>query len=55
MPATGARRPTACCEKYCDPTPKSPDHSSTGASGLNAIGTNASSFSQDVMLPSRVT
>ena len=28
MPAGASRRPTACCEKYCAPTPGSPDHSS---------------------------
>ena len=30
MPAGASSRPTACCEKYCAPTPRSPDHSSTG-------------------------
>mgnify|MGYP003704221807 CR=1 FL=1 len=32
-PASGASRPTACCEKYCTPQPMSPDHSSRGADG----------------------
>ena len=34
IPAAGASRNTHCCEKYVEPQPRSPDHSSTGASGL---------------------
>src|ERR1017187_2675010 len=35
MPAGASRRPTACWEKYCAPTPGSPDHSSMG--GVRAV------------------
>src|ERR1017187_9941125 len=38
MPAGASRRPTACWEKYCAPTPGSPAHSSLGAASREATG-----------------
>lgn len=54
-PEAGIRRATPCWEKYWTPQPTSPDHSSGGASGRRSMGAKASSFSQGVMLPSRLT